>query len=398
MPAPLTFLCIATYEKGHAFLRECKRQGCRVLLLTLDTLSQAGWPREAIDEMFFITRGLPEADLLKAVSYVARTRVVDGIVALDDLDVEMGAVLREHLRLPGMGETTARHFRDKLAMRARARSSGILVPEFLHLLNDSQIEEFSRRVAPPWLVKPRSQAAAVGIKKAADAGELRRICDELGDNRSFYVLEQFVPGDVYHVDSIVSERRVVFAVPHKYSHPPLDVSHHGGIFMTRTLAPDAPETAELEALNQRMLESLGLVRGVTHSEFIRAHSDGRLYFLETSARVGGANIAEVIEAATGINLWVEWARIEIAGEQGSYKVPPHTRRFAGIVLTLAAQEHPDTSAYADPEIVLRIKKNHHAGLIVASDDARRVEQLQADYSRRFYQDFYATKPPPERLG
>ena len=35
--APLTFLCITTYEKGQEFMRECKRQGCRVFLLTGET-------------------------------------------------------------------------------------------------------------------------------------------------------------------------------------------------------------------------------------------------------------------------------------------------------------------------------------------------------------------------
>ena len=41
-----TVLCIATYEKGQEFIRECKRQGCRVLLLTVDTLKDADWPRD----------------------------------------------------------------------------------------------------------------------------------------------------------------------------------------------------------------------------------------------------------------------------------------------------------------------------------------------------------------
>jgi hypothetical protein len=43
---PLTVLCIASYEKGHEFLRECKRQSCTVLLLTSESLMNvANWPR-----------------------------------------------------------------------------------------------------------------------------------------------------------------------------------------------------------------------------------------------------------------------------------------------------------------------------------------------------------------
>ena len=31
----MTILCIATYFKGDAYLRECRRLGCTVLLLTV---------------------------------------------------------------------------------------------------------------------------------------------------------------------------------------------------------------------------------------------------------------------------------------------------------------------------------------------------------------------------
>jgi biotin carboxylase len=174
----------------------------------------------------------------------------------------------------------------------------------------------------------------------------------------------------------------------------MDVAHQGGLFITKRLADASDEGRALLDLNLRLQAALGLRRGVSHTEFIRAAKT--FVFLETSARVGGAFIVDTIEAATGINLWREWARIEVAGEHGSYSVPPHRDDFSGIVLTLARQEAPDMSAYTDPEIVQTIKKDYHAGLIVSSPDAQRVDALIADYAQRFYRDFFATAPPPER--
>ncbi len=393
---PLTILCIATYEKGQEFMRECKRHGCRVLLLTMEKLADVDWPREAIDEFFYLPEGYTREDLIKSMSYLARTHVFDRIVPLDDFDVETGAALREHLRIPGMGDTTARYFRDKLAMRVKARDHGILVPEFVHVLNDERIREFTSRVAPPWVLKPRSEASAVGIKKVRSDNELWPTLDGLGDKRSFYLLEQFVPGDIFHVDSIVWESEVVFAATHKYGQPPMEVAHEGGVFMTRTSPRTSVDVQALEALNRDLLGTLGCVRGVTHTEFIKGRDDGRFYFLETAARVGGANIAEVVEAATGINLWVEWAKIEIAGEKGEYDVPPHREDYAGIVISLARQERPDTSRYDDPEIVFRLNKKHHVGLLVASPDLHRVEHLLEEYVRRFSHDFFASMPSPDK--
>jgi len=395
--APLTVLCVATYEKGQEFIRECRRLGCRVLLLTEASLRDADWPRDAIDATFYLERDrTTRDDLLKGVSFVARTEAIDRIVPLDDFDVELAALLREHLRIPGMGETTARHFRDKLAMRVKARDRGLRVPRFVHVLNHDAIRRFADEVAPPWFLKPRSQASAVGIRRVEDAAGLWAAIDALGDQQSFYVLEQFVAGDIYHVDAIVSERQVVFAEAHKYGQPPWDVAHRGGIFSTRTIRDECPETAALQAFVREVVTALGLVRGVTHTEFIRAQADGQLYFLETSARVGGAHIADVVEAATGVNLWREWARIEVAGECGRYEVPTAGRRYAGVLISLARQEHPDLSAYDDPEVVRRLEKRHHAGLLLASDDGRRVQALLDGYARRFVTDFMASLPAPER--
>jgi biotin carboxylase len=391
----LTVLCIASYEKGQEFIRECKRLGCRVLLATIDKLRDADWPRESVDEFFYMPEGFGLDALVRSVSFVARTRVVDRIVPLDDFDVETAAHLREHLRLPGMGDTTARYFRDKLAMRVKARDHGILVPDFVHVLNHDAIGDYVNRVPAPWVLKPRSEASAVGIRKVERAEELWPLLEELGDRQSFHLLERFVAGDIFHVDSIVSEREVIFAASSKYGAPPMEVAHGGGVFMTRTIPRDSPDAQALEALNRDLLHALGLVRGVTHTEFIKG-ADGRFYFLETAARVGGANIAEVVEGATGVNLWREWARIEVAGERGGYELPETRDAYAGIVISLARQEWPDTSAYRDPEIVFRVNKRHHAGLLVASDDPRRVEELLHSYVRRFLEDFSAFLPSPDR--
>ena len=392
----LTILCVSSYEKGQEFLRTCKALGSRVLLLTVEKFRDGDWPRDSIDEIFFMPEELPLEHLIYTVSYMARSQPIDRIVALDEFDMENVSALREHMRIPGMGLTTVRYFRDKLAMRARAQEVGILVPEFAHVLNYGSLREFMARVPAPWLLKPRSQASGIGMKKIHSPEELWPWLDQLGDKQSFYLLEQFVPGSVYHVDSVVSEREVVFAEAHAYGAPPLDVSHQGGVFTTRTLPRDAGDTQTLLAVNRQVIEGLGSVRGVTHAEFLRSQADGKFYFLEIAARVGGAYIADVVEAATNINLWREWARLEIGAGKQPYALPPIRRDYAGVILCLARQEHPDTSSYTDPEIIYRVSKYHHAGFVLRSPNAARLQELLDSYSVRFAQDFLATQPVPDK--
>jgi biotin carboxylase len=295
-----------------------------------------------------------------------------------------------------MGLTTVRYFRDKLAMRARARETGMLVPEFVHVLNYDNLREFMARVPGPWLLKPRSQASGIGMKKIHSPDELWPWLDQLGDQQSFYLLEQFVPGSVYHVDSVVSERGVAFAEAHAYGTPPLDTSHHGGVFTTSTLPREAEETKTLLQTNRNLLEGLGMVRGVTHAEYLKSHADGKFYFIEVAARVGGAYISDVIETATGINLWREWARLEVGAGKQPYQLPATRHDYAGVILSLARQEHPDTSAYTDPEITYRVTKYHHVGFILKSQSHERIQQLLDTYAIRFQGDFVATQPVPDR--
>ncbi len=370
-----------------------------MLLVTSLSLKQtADWPNGSIDEIFYMPdqdKTWNRADAVLAISHVARSQQIDIVVPLDDFDLEIAALLREHLRLPGLGESITRYFRDKLAMRVKAREAGLNVPDFVHLLNDEQIRQFTQSVPAPWVLKPRTQAGAIGIQMVQNADELRAFDEALEDQRSFHLVERFIPGDVFHVDSIVYESQVLFAVASQYGHPPMETSHQGGIFSTRLINRESPLAQSLLDHNARVLRAMGLLRGVSHTEFIRA-ADGSLYFLETSARVGGAHIAELVEAATGLNLWAEWAKIEIAGGKSAYAPAPDESNYAGLLVSLARQERPDTSAYTDPEIVWRMDHKHHVGLIVKSPSMERVQQLLDEYAARIGKDFYHTEPKSDK--
>ncbi len=390
-------LCYTTYEKGQAFMEECARQGCRVLLVTLDKLRDADWPRDGIEEIVTMPEGLTREQVTNTISYLARGRCIERIVALDEFDMEMAAHLREHLRLPGLGLTTTAYYRDKLAMRIRADQAKLLVPEFTPVINYDDLRVWMDSVPAPWLLKPRAEASAIGIRKVHGPEDVWRALDTLGDRQSHYLLERFVPGEIFHVDAITWNRNVVFSAVSQYGQPPMQTMHEGGVFTTRTIDRASEDAKALTALNARLVPALGLVRGVTHAEYIRSHADGRYYFLEVAARVGGAFIAELVEYANGVNLWREWARLEIAAMRGKpYKLPGTTDNYAGSVLCLAREAEPDTGAFDAPEVVYRMKRHHHAGLIVRSSKPERIRQLLGEYAGGFAEKFLAIEPVPDK--
>jgi biotin carboxylase len=401
-PNPLNIICFATFFKGGDFMRECQAQGCKVILITKEKMLHEDWPREVIDEIFAVPND-PSVELfLDLVSHIAKTRKPDRIVALEEFDVVIGALAREHLCLPGMSSSTAKTFRDKLAMSVKARAAGINVPDFVPAINNEEIKEYLERIPPPWVLKPRSDVSAIGIRKLESAAEAWSAIEELNkreslrERASYHLIARFVPGEVFHVDSLVDKRRVVFAGVNKYGRPPLQVAHGGGAYVSQTIAHDSPEKKKLLEINRLLIKAMNLDSGATHAEFIKSDADGEFYFLEIAARVGGAYIADVLEAASGINLWREWARLEIDAASGArVKLKPR-KDYAGIILSLARQEYPDTTAYNDPEVVYSVKKKHHAGLIIRSPKLERVSDLLDDYGRRFAEDFVAVLPPMER--
>lgn len=399
---PLNIVCLATYFKGADFIRECKEHGCNVVLITKEKMLQEDWPRESLNDLIAVPNDAGPALFIDLLAFLARKARIDRVIALEEFDVVTAALMREHLCLPGLSSSGAKVFRDKLSMAVHSQRAGINVPDFVPLINADEVREFMERVPGPWIIKPRSDVSAIGIRKVNEPQEVWRAIDEMNEREnlreraSYYLLARFIPGEVFHVDSVVNAGKVVFAGTNQYGRPPMQVAHQGGAYVSRTLERGSADEKTLLATNKKLIKALGLERGATHAEFIKSDADGKFYFLEIAARVGGAYIAEVLEASSGVNLWREWARLEIADGKAPAKITPLRKDYAGIILSLAKQEQPDTSAYVDQEIIYRVKKRHHAGLIVRAPRLDRVNELLDDYSSRFVEDFVAVAPPPER--
>ena len=103
-----------------------------------------------------------------------------------------------------------------------------------------------------------------------------------------------------------------------------------------------------------------------------------------------------MEAATDINLWAEWAKIEDSLAKGyKYELPKVAKNYAGIVLTLSKYEHPDLSSFDDPEVYFRVPLEYHAGLIVRSKNQQKIMDLLDNYAERFANEFSTSAAAPE---
>jgi biotin carboxylase len=395
-------VCIASEYKGNEFLEECQNAGWHVSLVTRKKLLDEPWVWTSLNNVKTVDDDATVEDYVRAVVNIAGTQPVHRVVGLDEFDVLTAARAREHLLLGGMTSSHALRFRDKLTMRNIAAKAGIPCPEFSGIFNPDVVNEYLDRVPGPWIVKPRNEVSAFGIRKCEAREDVWQSLTDLDarntwrDHPSQFLIEKFIVGNVFHVDSVVEGGKVITAGVSQYGKPPFEVSHYGGVFTTSIVPYRSKVRKELEKLNIQLLEAFKYERGVSHAEFLQSAEDGKFYLLEVACRVGGAYIANVLEHACNFNLWREWARIETATEEKPYKAPKLRKDFAGVALALANQDKPDTSHYTDEEIVYRVSKPKHVGLIFYSQKQDRVSELLEVYSERITADFLAVAPAKER--
>jgi biotin carboxylase len=395
-------VCIASEFKGNEFLEECQNAGWHVTLVTRKDLLDAPWVWTSVNEAKTVEPNAAPEEYIRLITNIAGSQPVDRIVGLDEFDVLTAARAREHLQVEGISNSYALRFRDKLRMRNLACEVGLPCPEFVGVFNPVEINEYLEKTRAPWIVKPRTEVSAFGIRKCETVGQVWDVLTDL-DNRhtwrdhpSQFLIERFIEGKVFHVDSVVADGKIAAVGVSEYGTPPFSVSHHGGVFTSFTVPYRSKERRELEQLNQKLLEGFEYRRGVAHAEFLQSAETGEFFLLEVAARVGGAYIANVLEQANGFNLWREWARLETATKEKPYKAPKLRKDYAGICLALSKDETPDTSHYTDSEIVYRVNKPKHIGLIFYANKRQRLAELLQNYTEKITGDFLAVAPAKER--
>lgn len=372
-----TILCVTRVKAGRAFMEEAARLGCRVLVLTEDAARSDRFP----DCVELVTvRSLQDwHGVASVVSRLYRETPIDRVVPMLEAQVETAARIRELLGIPGQRLAEARLFRDKLAMRLTALAADIPVPYFAPALDRERVMAMLESVAPPYMLKLRDGLGSQDVQRIDSRAQLMRAIVAKGARIDDYLAEQYIPGEVYHVDSVVEGGKVAFSLASRYGQPLYDVIQ-GGNFVTYTVARGSQLEKQLLKLNARVIAAFGLKRGVTHIEFIRSAETGELYFLEAANRIPSARIPMVVNEASGVCLYHELAKLEA---HDAYQPPKAREGHAGFITTVAKRGPARLDGFKEKEIVWRSSDPYQPGLIVRSEDPKRISKLLEEYDKRF---------------
>ena len=123
-----TIICVASFFKGNDFIRECKRLGAAVVLLTRKTARRRLGPRVARrfdrhsrkDKRAVLPR---RGDLRRAATAVSR------VVALEEYDIVTAAHIREHLVFRAWAQPSRVAFRT--SWQCGAKPAKLPFPKFV---------------------------------------------------------------------------------------------------------------------------------------------------------------------------------------------------------------------------------------------------------------------------
>ena len=248
----------------------------------------------------------PEIALTQVLAALGRK--LDAVLAVDDSGVELAALLREHLNLPGNHPEAVRLTRDKLAFRCLLRDGGLNCPEFYHLSNASQTAALQTPLHFPAVVKARRLSSSRGVIRTDTPQAFReavqwvqgiqakadRAAAELG-----LVVETFIPGHEYALEGLLQQGQLrVLALFDKPD--PLDGPYfEETLYITPSRLPEEKQD-DIRQTVQRACELAGLESGPIHAE-MRLNEQG-VWLLEIAARSIGGLCGRMLRHALGMSL------------------------------------------------------------------------------------------------
>ncbi|MCG9681830.1 ATP-grasp domain-containing protein [Vibrio sp. Isolate23] len=223
---------------------------------------------------------------------------IELLVSHYETDMERVSQLREKHGIPGQSFASASAYRNKSVMKSLCQKKGLRVPKFKQYSSISQhAQEIEETFGFPLVTKPIS---GVG----ADATHIihhREQLEHLGAEERACLVEEYIQGDMFHVDGVVTDGAVVFSTCHKYYGTPLNFQN-GDEIGTYLINPELALAQQLRGFAHDVVGALPQTSDfVFHCELF-VKNDGEVVFCEIASRPPGGLIAMGIEQAYGVRL------------------------------------------------------------------------------------------------
>jgi len=277
-----------------------------------------------------------DADVvLQAAQSIHFQRPIDFVIAFSEYDLDAAALIRTEFNIKGAKVSDNVLCRNKARMKDALKGSEVRYPQYQTVVSREQVEAFCLEHGYPVILKPQVGAASDGVVKVECLADIPDLPDFTG-----YEVEEYVEGDIYHVDAVLAGDNIPYFKVSKYLNTCLDFRN--GLPLGSVTVDDPDFITDVRAFTKTISERLNLKNQAVHLEFI--HSRAELVFLEIGGRVGGGEIPFVTLRSEGIDLYELWTRatLEVA-------IAPLATRITGFLM----MPNPFPGGFAfDPDLML----------------------------------------------
>ncbi len=228
---------------------------------------------------------------------------VDVLIAMAEKDLLVAGQLRDMYGIEGMSYEFTRRFIDKSLMKSFIEKANIATPKYKNLDEDLSDLQY------PLILKPKSDSSSRGVTKIFSRSELIEHWPQ--ENSQDFLLEEFCPDEIYHLDGFVCDGKIRFQVASQYIGTCLD--HSLGEPLGSVAVSDESKNKMFLDFAQKVVQALQLKGGSYHLEcfLVENEKDSTPVFLEIAARAGGGDLRELLCLAKDFNIVKAWIDLQL---------------------------------------------------------------------------------------
>jgi hypothetical protein len=231
---------------------------------------------------------------------------IHAIVAYSEADIIRAARIRAALGLPGQNVENGVIYRDKLKMRELSVAKSLRAPSFMAVESMSELSQFIEDNNYPFIIKPRFGMAAIGVQKISNKSDLTAFLEtnlySAPDIAQPFIAESFVNGDVYAIDVLVVDNKIVVAEPLLYINTCLNYASSESKTVSLSQVPKGqPIYDNLMGFCHELISKFPHAGfGGFHIEVFIDNEDN-ITLCEVASRNGGGKIPQLFEEIHGVN-------------------------------------------------------------------------------------------------
>lgn len=312
-----------------------------------------------------------------AADLISKGIRIDSVASFTEFSQVGAAILSQLLGVKHQSLETAVATRDKRMMKSSLNKSGIKTARWCSISSPSAFDlNVINEIGYPGVLKPAAGMGTISTYLVNGPDDLKKYLEgyqhpiEVNSNHLIY--EQFIPGNEYHIDTVIDNKQFIHFTINKYYCKRIQANGelNGSYYLPECRHVYFYERCRL--FLAKVLESLNITDGVTHCEFF-VNDDNDLVFSEIATRFGGSGVVPVLKEALGYDLRELWVK-QVTGKLDTFNQSARSNEnYVGFINITSKQPGkivsiPSTQDIESEDGVLKAVSMTHKGAQITLDN------------------------------